>query len=272
MKRTFGLKVGIAIAVFVAILQLVPFYVAVTTSLKSRTENSSPWRMPREIVLANYEMAIQEGHVFQAVLNSIIITATSSFLVCVIGALAAYPLARIQTRLNNFMLAAIVSLMMVPPLSILVPLYSMLANWNGINAYWSIILVMTAGNLPLSIFLYTNFIRGLPVSVEEAASIDGANRLQVLFKIVFPMLKPVTATVVIMAGVTIWNEYQLSSFLLTDPKIQTIAPAIGTFAGQQGSNMGAAAAAALLAALPMVIIYLFMQRYFISGLVAGSGK
>ena len=110
------------------------------------------------------------------------------------------------------------------------------------------------------------------MSIEEAATVDGANLIQVLFRIVFPMLKPVTATVVILTSVATWNEYALSVYLLTDPDRQTIAPAISAFFSVQSSNLGAASAASLLAVLPILVVYLFLQKYFIKGMVAGAEK
>lgn len=263
---------AVLVAVLISLAQIIPFYIAINTSFKARSERSSTWMLPNNFSLDNYVVAINDGHVLRAIFNSLLITVVSVIVVCVVGAFAAYPLARVRSKLNSVVFNLFVALIMIPPLSILVPLYSMLAKWGAINTYWGIILVLSATQLPLSIFLYSNFIRTLPISIEEAASLDGANSIQILFRIVFPMLKPVTATVTIMTGVSIWNEYQLSNYLLTDYNVQSIAPAIGVFTGTQGANYGAAAAGAVLACIPMILIYIFMQRYFIEGLVAGSIK
>lgn len=102
--------------------------------------------------------------------------------------------------------------------------------------------------------------------------IDGAGRLAIFFRLILPTLKPVTATVVIMSGTSIWNDYALSSYILTDPDMQTIAPRVASFFSQNSNAMGVAAAASLIAAAPIVILYIFLQRYFIEGMVAGSVK
>jgi hypothetical protein len=136
----------------------------------------------------------------------------------------------------------------------------------------SISLVMATTQLPLSIFLYAAFMRSLPVAVEEAAVVDGANMLQVLFWVIFPMLKPVTATVIILTGVAIWNDFALSVYVLIDPAVKTIAPAIGSFLSTQSSSLGAAAAASIMGFVPVLVAYLFLQRYFIRGMVAGAEK
>ena len=199
-------------------------------------------------------------------------TGVSTVLVCVLGALAAYPLARRTTIANRTVMLVMIGLIMVPPLSILVPLYTMLNGFHAVNTYWGTILVMVAMQLPLSVFLYAAFMRGLPVSIEEAASVDGAGPVRILFQVVVPMLKPVTATVAILTGVAVWNEYALSVYLMRAPEMRTIAPAIGTFFASSGSDLGAAAAAALISVVPVLAVYLMLQRYFIKGMVAGAEK
>ncbi|WP_055426687.1 carbohydrate ABC transporter permease [Bifidobacterium aesculapii] len=257
----------------VMLCQLLPFYLAITTSLKPADDMSSAL-IPRTSDLAwdNWVSAVTEGGILTSVVNSIIVTVCTTILVCVLGAAAAYPLARRTTRLNKFVSAFILSMMMIPPLSILVPLYSFLVKLNGANTYWGVVLVLTATNLPLSVFLYTAFIRAIPRAIDEAGTIDGANKFQVFIRLILPMLKPVTATVVIMTGSTVWNDYSLSSYILTDPEVQTIAPRVASFFSANTNNLGIAAAAALIAAAPMVIAYLFLQRYFIAGMIAGSVK
>jgi len=271
-RRLVGMGIGVVVLV-VVLVQLLPFYVALTTALKERTDLSSQWSFPTaQIFFGNFVAAVESGNILRAIGNSAIVTLVATFIVCLLGALAAYPLARRPTRLNNALALMILGLIMVPPLSILVPLYSMLNQMGAINTYWGAILVMVAHQLPLSIFLYTAFMRSLPISVEEAATVDGANRLQILVGIVFPMLKPVTATVVILTGVAVWNEFALSGYILTAPEMQTIAPAIASFFSVQSSNLPAAAAASLMAVVPVLVAYLFLQKFFIKGMVAGAEK
>ncbi len=273
MPRRLGRwAIALALAIM-AIVQLVPFYVALTTSLKPRTDLSSQWMLPSTgIYLANFQTAITDGNILRAIGNSALITVVSTTIICVLGALTAYPLARRTTLGNRIIFSGIIGLIMIPPLSILVPLYSLLNQLGGINTYWGAIVIMVVTQLPLSIFLYAAFMRGLPIAIEEAATVDGANTTQTLFQVVFPMLRPVTATVIILTSVTIWNEYALSVFVLRSPEVRTIAPTISTFVASQGSNLGAAAAAALISVVPVLLAYLVLQRYFITGMVAGSEK
>lgn len=257
----------------VAVCQLLPFYLAINVSMKPQDDTSSTL-MPRlhDIAWSNWIAAVTDGNIFQSVFNSIVVTVVTTLLVCVLGAMAAYPLARRKTKFNGVISALILAMMMVPPLSILVPLYSLLVDMGGVNTYWGISLVLAATNLPLSVFLYTNFIKAIPSSIDEAGMIDGANKFTIFMKLILPTLKPVTATVVIMTGTTVWNEYALSGYILTDTSAQTIAPRVASFFAANSSNLGTAAAASLIAAAPMVIAYLFLQKYFIAGMVAGAEK
>ncbi|WP_313357437.1 carbohydrate ABC transporter permease [Microbacterium sp.] len=257
---------------FIAVLQLLPFYFGLTTASKPKTDLSSPWIFPGEIHWTNFATAMQQGNILQAIGNSALVTVVSTVLVCLLGALTAYPLARRVTRGNRLIYACIISLIMIPPLSVLVPLYTLMKDLGGLNTHWGIIVLMVTGNLPLAVFLYTAFMRSLPVSIEEAATVDGAGPLQVLFRIVFPMLRPVTATVAILAGIGIWNEFALSTYFLRTDETRTIAPAVAGFFAAQGSNPGAAAAASVLSVVPVLLAYLFLQRSFIRGMVAGSLK
>ncbi len=260
------------IAISVSIIHILPFYIAATVAFKPKTDLSSRWMIPTNLFLDNFKLAIEKANIFGAIRNSIIITAVSVFLVMLVGAMAAYPLARNKSKFNRGMLNLILAMMMVPPLSILVPIVTMMSRIGGISTYWGIIVVLTTYQLPMSIFLYSNFIITIPVSLDEAASIDGCSKFTIFYRIILPLLKPVTASVVILTGVFIWNDFQFSLYILqaTDMKVVTLA--VSTFFAQSSSNLGAAAASALIAILPISMLYLFLQRYFVQGMVDSAVK
>lgn len=245
---------------------------AICASSKPSDDLSSSLFLRFDFEWSNFATAITDGGILKAIVNSVIITLCSTVITCLVGAAAAYPLARRQTRGNKLVSAGILAIMMIPPLSILVPLYSFLVQIGGVNSYWGIVLVLSTTNLPLAIFLYTAFIRAIPASIDEAGMVDGASKPKIFFTLILPLLKPVTATVVIMTSVGVWNEYALSNYLITDASMQPIAPRVASFFASNSSNLGVGAAAALMAALPIVVLYLFLQRYFIEGMVAGSVK
>lgn len=264
--------IGLVLVVFCAV-QLLPFYFAVTTAFKEQTDLSSVWAMPmRGMTLDNFTSAVQDGKVIRAIMNSAIVTLVVTVFTCVLGALAAYPLARRRTVANRGFEIFTLGVMMVPPLSILVPLYSMLNRMHLLNTYVGLILPLLCVSLPQAIFLYSQFLRSVPVTLEEAARVDGANQMQTFFRIVLPLLKPVTATVIILTAVAVWNEFALSSYIMSRDTMRTLAPAIASFFGAQGSNVNAAVAASLLGVIPVIVAYVFLQRYFMKGMLAGAEK
>lgn len=270
MKMNNSLKT--LLTLLASAICFVPFYITINVAFKPMTDLSSRWQLPRELYLKNFVTAIEKANIFNAMKNSLIITIFAVTIIVLVGAMAAYPLARVKTKWNRGVLNLILAIMMVPPLSILVPLYSSLAKMGGISTYWGIIVVIATFQLPLSIFMYTNFIATIPDALDEAAMIDGYNRFQIYYKIILPLLKPVTATVVILTGVSAWNDYQFSLFFIQKPDMRTVTLAISSFFSQNSSNMNAAAAAALIAIIPVIIIYIALQKYFVKGMVDSAIK
>lgn len=260
------------VAIVISLFHLIPFYILITTALKPMTDLSSRWIFPKEIHLENFTYALEKGGLITAMYNSIIITVISVLIIALIGATIAYPLARIKTKTNSVVLNLVVAVMMIPPLSMLVPLYSLLTKIGAINTYWGIIVITVTMGLPLSIFLYSNFISTIPVDLEEAASIDGCSRFKAFYKVVLPLLKPVTATVVILTGVNVWNDFQFPLYILQVPEMKTLTLAVSSFFSQNSSNLNAAAASALIAIIPVVIIYLLLQKQFVQGMVDSAIK
>lgn len=256
----------------ISIFHITPMYLLLTTSFKSESDFSSKWKLPDYLYLENFRNAWEYANLSTAFVNNVLITAVSVFLVIVIGALASYPLARFQTKWNKLIYLLFISALIVPPLTILVPLYQFIVDIGGLNSYWAIICLHVTFNLPMTIFLFTGFISTIPRELDEAAMIDGASRVGLFFKIIMPLLKPVTVTVMILTGVNIWNDYQFSVFFLQSSEKATITVALSQFFSQYNSNIGWVAAGSLMAMLPIALLYLFLQRYFIQGMSAGAVK
>ncbi|WP_328293198.1 carbohydrate ABC transporter permease [Kineococcus sp. NBC_00420] len=268
-----GQVVKVVFIVVAVLAQLTPFYLGVTTALKPATDGSSLWLPPLSgVTFDNFSTAVSVGKLDWALQNTLLVTVASTALVCLVASFAAYPLARRNTTGNRLVILAVLGMLMVPPLSILVPLYSMLSSWGVLNTFGGLILVVTSTHLPLAIFLFTQFTRSLPVSLEEAAAIDGAGLLTTFFRIVLPSLRPVMATVVILTSTSVWNEYALSSYINSKTEMRMLAPAVASFFSAQGNNIGAAAGAALIGLAPILVVYLFLQKYFVKGALAGAEK
>ncbi|GLO67515.1 MULTISPECIES: carbohydrate ABC transporter permease [Oceanobacillus] len=260
-------------ALIFAVLHFLPFYILITTALKTKSDFSSKWVFPTEFSWSNFTEAWQVANLGNALLNTGIITFFAAILLIVIGSLAAYPLARRQTKLNRFMFMFFIAIMVVPPLAALVPLYQLVVNIGLMNTHEVAIFNNVASYLPLTIFLYAGFIRStIPKSLEEAARIDGAGTFRIFFQIVFPLLKPVTASILIIACVYIWNDYQFAIFFLQDESVQTMTVALSRFFGENANNINLVAAAAIIATLPMAILFLLLQKHFVKGLATGSVK
>jgi raffinose/stachyose/melibiose transport system permease protein len=266
-------KIGLSLlAVVIGLFHFIPLFISITVAFKPKTDLSSRWLFPSEPVMQNFAYALKKAKILLAMQNSLIITAVSIGLIILVGGMAAYPLARNRSKFNKRILQFVLAVMMVPPLSMLVPLVTIMTKLGAVSSYWGIIVVLVTFQLPISIFLYSNFIRTIPGELDEAALIDGCSRFSIFYRVILPLLKPITATVVILTGVAIWNDYQFSLFLLQSPKMKVVTLAVSTFFAQSSSNLGAAAASALIAVLPVALLFLFLQRYFIQGMVDSAVK
>ncbi|SDB83864.1 carbohydrate ABC transporter membrane protein 2, CUT1 family [Pelagirhabdus alkalitolerans] len=261
------------LAFFLAVIHFVPFYVLITTALKERGDFSSKWVLPSDINWENFSEAWEMANLGSALFNTAFITFFAATILIFVGSLAAYPLARKQTKLNKVVYYLFISVMIIPPLAALVPLYQLVVSIGLMNTRTVAILNNVASFLPLTIFLYSGFIRStIPKSLEEAARIDGASTPGIFFKIVFPLLKPVTASVLIISCVYIWNDFQFAIFFLQDRSVHTMTVALSRFFGENANNLQLVGAASIIAMLPMVVLFLFLQKQFIKGLAAGSVK
>ncbi|GLC78294.1 carbohydrate ABC transporter permease [Lacrimispora brassicae] len=260
------------VALLIVAVHMMPLYILVNMSLKSKMDVGSRWQLPRELYIQNYFHAMEIGNLLKALTNTMIIVVFAVILIVLASATAAYPLARNGTKGNRWILAFIVGVMMVPQLSILVPLYKEMVALKGINTYWGVIVVSATFNLPMAIYMYTNFISTIPRELDEAAMIDGCNKLQVFRHIILPSLKSVTASVVIWTAVGVWNDYQFQLYFLQKPALKTITLSISSFFTDSKTDMGAAAAAAVIVVLPPIIMYIALQKYFVRGVMDSAVK
>ncbi len=271
MKRlkSIGSALGIAM---ILILFLLPFYVMLYLSL-SGAENSivMEW-FPRALLFENFKDAWRQSRMGRAMLNSLINTAGSILVLVLCAAAGGYAAVRVRCRLNRIIFAIMVMSMMIPGIINTVPLYIMMRKINGINTHWAMILLLACQALPFSVFLYEGFIRAMNVSLEEAAIIDGSTRFGAFWRVTFPLLKPVTATIVITQGIGIWNNYSQSVFFLQNQNCHTIPLAISTFFQTYGADYNLLAAGAMIGMVPVVTVFLLFQKQFIQGLSSGAVK
>lgn len=261
-----------SILTLMGIVHLIPFYILLSMALKPAEDTSSKWVFPTNMTMENFSNAWNQAHLSQALINNFIITGCSVVLIVLIGAFASYPLSRFPTKWNQFVYLLCISCLIVPALTILVPLYSMIVDMGGINTHWAAILTQVTFQLPLTIFLFTGFISSVPRELDEAGLIDGCNKFAIFFRIILPLLKPITATVIILTGLNVWNDYQFSIFFLQKADVQTIPVALSQFISQFQNQISWVAAGCVIGMLPVTILYLFLQKYFIRGLADGAVK
>ena len=264
--------IGILSTLLLALIYLCPFYILVVYSFKSITDTRSKWVIPNGFFIESYRMAIVNGGLLNAMKNNVIITVSAVVILIFISSAASYPLARLKTKLNRTIYVAIIALMILPPLSILVPLYKTIIEINGFNTYWAIVLLHVTFNMPVAVFLFTGFMNNISVQLDEAAIIDGCGRIAVFFRIIFPLLKNISLTVSILAGVGIWNDYQFALFFLERKKMFTPTKAMSQLFTSYGTGLGTVAAGCVISMLPVVIMYFLMQKHFMKGSVAGAIK
>ncbi len=248
-----------------------PIYITVVASFKNIRDLSSKWTLPNQILLENYEAAIHDGGFYSALSNTVIITAFAMLIVIVVGAMTGYVLSRLNNRISNFIVLATLGVMMVPTISLIVPLYRIMMVVGGINTYWAVVILAATYQLPIAVFIYTNFIKTIPAALDEAAEIDGCRPVSTFVRIILPQLGPVTSTVTILTGVKIFNEYVFALYFLQSGDMRMITTYVSSFFNEV-SYINQASAAALLGALPIVTVYILLQKWFVAGAMDSSVK
>jgi len=264
--RLAGLLVWIVVVI-------TPLVVLLSVALKSSAELLvNPLGWPRQIEWANFGRALERGNLGRALLNSLLVTGFSVAGLVVLGSLAAYPLARRSGSWANGVYIYFIAGIMAPFQLAMLPLYKLMKGLALINTYHGAILIYIATSLPFVIFLYTGFIKTVNRELEEAALIDGCGPFRLFWRIVFPLLTPVTSAVVIMNCIFIWNDFLVPLLFLQKQTTRTIPMAIFSFVGQYNSDWGPIFAAIVLASLPMIATFFLLQQYFIKGIASGAVK
>lgn len=279
--NSYNYKLGIleTLGWFLLIIYMVPFYLMLINSFKSRREIfDNTTDLPSKWNFSNYTAAIERMNMSSAFINSLIITALSIILIVLFSSMAAWTLARTKTKTSKVIFYLFVSAMIVPFQAVMLPLVKWMGmmhidaiNFNMLGTHYGLIFMYIGFGSSMSIFLYHGFINNIPLEVEEAAIIDGCNKWQLYYKIVFPLLKPITVTVMVLNGIWIWNDFLLP-FLTINGKINTIPLAMNNFFGAFSKQWELAMAALILAVIPIIIFYFFVQKYIIKGIVQGSIK
>ncbi|MGW0808503.1 carbohydrate ABC transporter permease [Nonomuraea sp. NPDC002799] len=267
MKKTFLLEI---VMVAVAVAFLFPVYTLITLSLKDPGQISqSPLALPSPPTFDNFGNAWTAAALGPSLINSTVITVVSLVALIALGSFAAYFLARVQTRLG-YGLYVLFLLGIVLPFQLgMIPLFELVTDLGLIGTHAGMILFYTGIQLPFTVFLYTGFIRALPQDYASAAQIDGASHLIAFTRVVFPLLRPITGTVLILNAVFIWNDFFTPLVYLGGSGFETVPVSVFAYVGQYVSQHGLVFAGLVLGALPIVLVFLVLQRYVIKGFASG---
>ena len=272
-ERTYVRPIG---TILVAMLFLLPIFIVLINSVKESSEIlGDPAGIPTNPTLQNFSNALnpEKSDLLAGLQRSLVVTILSALLTCLLSAGLAYTLARSRTKSAKVFTWILLAGFMVPGQVLLVPLVEVLRRLHLLGNYTGLILANIGFFLPFSVFVFTRFIRGISRELDEAAAIDGASKSRTFWVIIFPLLRPATASVLIFLGVWIWNDFLAPLIILGPLTGQTVIT--GLFyqvSARQVSDYGTIFAYMILARLPILVFFLALQKQFISGLTAGATK
>ena len=263
--------------VFMFLFYMMPFILFIINSLKRKVnivKNPLMLIDDKGVQLVNYVKAFTEMDFGAAFFNSILITGVSVFLILLCSSRTAYLFVRTNWLACRIFFALIVAYMVVPFQVIMIPLVSIYGNIFGIlNSRATLIFMNLGFGTGMAIFMCHGFIKtNVPMALEEAAKIDGCTRLQIFFKIVLPLMKPILSTITILNTICLWNDYLLPNLVLGKKALYTLPLAIRTFYGTFSNDLGKIMAALVMIVAPIIVVYIFLQKYIIGGVVAGAVK
>ena len=256
-----------------AFIALFPIALLVLNSLKSAQEIvQNPLALPQEIRWDNFVRAWEDARFGRTLLNSVLLTGTTIVLVCTTGSLAAYVLARKKVKSWRVVTAYLLATTTAPIQLFLFPLYFGFAKLGLINNVFAVSLVYTAIYSPFAIMLLRTYFLAVPRELEEAALVDGASHWQIFTRIMLPIVSPGILTVALIIGLYSWNEFLIATTFLQKQDQLTAVVSFFLLSGQYSSDWGEIMAAALIIVLPVVVLFVFLQRHFIEGMAGGSVK
>lgn len=262
-----------AVLIVLALLFVSPLIFMLVTSFKTRGEATSlpPTWIPDPFTTEAYESLFRSGTstpVLRWFANSMIAATANAFLVVAAAALAAYPLARMEFRGKKIVFGIIIATLFVPPVILVIPNYLIVGQLRWLDTLLAVIVPPAAS--AFGVFFLRQFFLGIPLELEEAARLDGANRAQIFFKVVLPLSRPALATLALLAFLTNWNDFLWPVYVLFSPEVQTLPPGLSTLQSANAVRYDLLMAGAAVASVPVLILFVIAQRFIIEG-VSRSG-
>lgn len=270
-KITAGKAAVTAVSALLAVLWLVPFAWATATAFKSETDAAAPkvsWIPPSGFTADAFVRVFQDGNIPLWTWNSLYTSAAITLITLVISALVAYALSRIDFRGKKVLMTVIIASIIIPPPVLMIPLFYQMVAMRMIDTSWAVILPQVIH--PAMVFVLKKFFDQMPRELEEAAVMDGASRMRIFTRIILPLSRPILAAVAIFVFISAWNNFLWPFISTNDGSILTLPVGLQTIKSAYGIQYAQNMASALLAALPLILVFLFFQRQIIKG-VATTG-
>ena len=256
------------------ILFLFPFYISILMAVKSKKETAKDLlAFPTSIHWENFVDAMKKANILESMKNSIILTVGAVVLTLIVASMAGYAIGRqYHKKTFRFYETLLMAAMMIPFQTLMIPIYKMYKSMDLLNSIPGAIIMIGACNMPFAVMLFIGFVRTIPIELEEAAMLEGCSKAKIFFKIIFPLLKPITVTIAVLDSLWTWNEFNVSLLLLQKKAVKTIPIQQYVFFGEHSSNYNMAFAAAVISMIPIVIFFIVAQKHIVAGMTAGAVK
>lgn len=262
-----------AVTLVLAFLFVYPVFFALFSAFKSNGDIlKAPAALPGSLYLQNFKDLFEQSDFLGAIRNSVILTVVSEVLIIFIVPMAAYGIERRRGRMTSLIYTYFLAGMMIPFHLYMFPLFKELKVFHLFGNMAGPIVIAVSGAVPFGCLLYSSFLKGIPLEIEEAAMIDGCTPFQTFWKVTFPLLGPCTGSMVILNGLSIWNDYLMPYLVLPSGKPKTITVEIASFVGQYSARWDIVFAGTVISIVPALVIFCAFQKYFVKGVTAGAAK
>lgn len=275
MKKKFriGSYLMFAGTLVLALLFLAPVFFAIISAFKSNGEIlKSPMALPKSLYLQNFKDLFAQSDFVTAIKHSIILTVVSEVLIVCVVPMAAYGIERRSSKTTGLIYTYFLAGMMIPFHLYMFPLFKEMKIFGIFGTLAGPIACYISGSVAFGTLLYCSFLKGVPLEIEEAAQIDGCNPFQTFWKVTFPLLGPCTASMVVLNGLGIWNDFLMPYLALPSDKAKTITVEVYSFVGQYTARWDIVFAGTVCSIVPALIIFILLQKYFVKGITAGAAK
>lgn len=257
-----------------ALVYVFPFLVSILLAFKDKKETAqNVLALPQRLHWENFVNAVEKANILHSMKNSVIVTVASVILVLIVASMAGYAIGR-QYHKKGYRLYEMIltAAMMIPFQTLMIPLYKMFRGMGLLNTLPGVILLIAGTNMPFAVMMFIGFVRTIPIELDEAAMLEGCGKFKTFYKIIVPILKPITVTVAVLDALWAWNEFNVSLLVLQKNEVKTIPMQQYVFFGEHSADYNMAFAAAVISMIPIVLFFIIMQKHIVEGMTAGAVK